>query len=101
MATGGKRAALRSILALAPDLRKLLDLVNRGGPAARAAFERAAVRIVTRGGPAAQSALHSTAFRLRRARGSYLRHQTQIAPYLISAVVSVLLGWMVVALTNQ
>jgi hypothetical protein len=100
-ATGGKGAALRSMLALAPDLRKLLDIVNRTGPVARAAFRATAFRIVTRGRPAAWAALHSTAFRLRQAMWSYRRHQTQIAPYVISAVVSVLLGWMVVALTNQ
>jgi hypothetical protein len=82
-------------------LRKLLEIVNRGRPAARAAFQATAFRIATRARPAARTALQSTAFRFRQARGSYLRHQTQIAPYLIAAVVSVLLGWMVVALSNH
>ncbi len=81
-ATHGKGAALRSMLALAPDVRKLPGIANRGRPFARAAFQ-------------------STAFRFRHARGIYLRHRARIAPYVIAGVVSVLLGWIVVALTSQ
>jgi hypothetical protein len=51
--------------------------------------------------PVARAALQTTAFGFRHARGSYLRHQTQIAFYVVSVVVSVLLGWGVVALSNQ
>lgn len=100
-ATSGKGAALRSILAFAPDLRKLLDIVNRGRRVAWAAFQATAFRIVTRRPPAAWAALRSTAFRFRQAKGTYLRHQAQIAPYLISAVASILLGWMLAVLSNQ
>jgi hypothetical protein len=100
-ATSENRGALRSTLALAPDLRKLLDTANRGRPAARRAFQAAALSIVTHGRPAGRAVLQSTAFHFRQARASYLRHRAQIAPYVISGVVSVLLGLMVVALTNQ
>jgi hypothetical protein len=59
------------------------------------------VQIVNRGRRPARAALRATAFRFRRARVSFIRHRTDVAPYVISMVVSVVFGWLVAVLINQ
>jgi hypothetical protein len=82
-ATSGTIAAPRSMLAFSSA--KLGKLVHT----------------VTRGRRPAGAALRTTAFRFRQAGRIFLRHWTDVAPYVISMVVSVVFGWLVAVLINQ